>query len=450
VFNLILKIFYPLILALNISAITVNISFKRIRIKCIVLCTLVNYFIILFLYISKLNILLPVIFFLSITVHSCVVFRNICRAIVIALCVNIIFTASDALAGFIDIYIFNFNYYQVVHNLKIHFIIELLVFLISYALSKIFRMILNRVYDKDRNIKDCLGENLIATFYIVIGTAIINVHLIMYKRLVKSLGRVNVCINMILVVGFFGMSVFLMYSSSKSVKNKLRQEYKDKEYQRLKEYTDKIENMSDELRRFKHDYMNILQTLGGYIDERDIDGLREFYNNDLLKESNKIIDKDRYLSLLKHIKISALKALIASKVINAYSHGVEIRIEISDDIYELQVSIIDICRIVGILLDNAIEAAALCDIKNVHIAIIKNDDFTVFIINNSCSEDTPPIYKIYDKNFSTKGEGRGIGLKTVRHIIDEKYSNITLNTKIENCTFKQELIIRNIEGMVGR
>jgi two-component system sensor histidine kinase AgrC len=366
------------------------------------------------------------------------------------LCVNIIFTASDALVGFIDIYIFNFNYYQVVHNLKIHFIIELLVFLISYALSKIFRMILNRVYDKDRNIKDCLGENLIATFYIVIGTAIINVHLIMYKRLVKSLGRVNVCINMILVVGFFGMSVFLMYSSSKSVKNKLRQEYKDKEYQRLKEYTDKIENMSDELRRFKHDYMNILQTLGGYIDERDIDGLREFYNNDLLKESNKIIDKDRYLSLLKHIKISALKALIASKVINAYSHGVEIRIEISDDIYELQVTIIDICRIVGILLDNAIEAAALCDIKNVHIAIIKNDDFTVFIINNSCSEDTPPIYKIYDKNFSTKGEGRGIGLKTVRHIIDEKYSNITLNTKIENCTFKQELIIRNIEGMVGR
>jgi two-component system sensor histidine kinase AgrC len=180
-----------------------------------------------------------------------------------------------------------------------------------------------------------------------------------------------------------------------------------------------------------------------------ISGLNDFYNNELLKESNKIIDKDKDLSLLKHIKINALKALISSKVINAYSHDVEIKIEISDDIYELSVSIIDICRIVGIILDNAIEAAVLFDTKNVHIAVIKNDEFTIFIINNSCLEDTPPIYKIYDKNFSTKGEGRGIGLKTVRHIIDEKYSNITLNTKIENCTFKKELIIKNKEGMVA-
>jgi two-component system sensor histidine kinase AgrC len=165
-----------------------------------------------------------------------------------------------------------------------------------------------------------------------------------------------------------------------------------------------------------------------------------------LQESNKIIDKYRYLSLLRHIKISALKALISSKIISAYSRGIETQIEIIDDIYELSMSTIDICRIIGILMDNAIEAVDLCDKKNVQIAIVKNDDSIIFIINNSCLEDTPPVYKVYEENFSTKGNGRGIGLKTVRHIINEKYDNVILNTKIKSCVFKQELIIHNLKA----
>lgn len=204
--------------------------------------------------------------------------------------------------------------------------------------------------------------------------------------------------------------------------------------------------MDSDLRRFKHDYINILQTLGGYIETGDIDGLKQFYHNDLLKESNKIIDKDRYLFLLKHIKIDALKALISSKIINAYSCGIEIQIEIIDDIYQLYMNTIDICRIIGILIDNAIEAAILCDKKDVKIAIVKNEDSTVFIISNSCLENTPPIYKIYKENFSTKGDNRGIGLKTVRCIVNEKYHNVILNTKMKDCVFKQELIIYDLKA----
>ena len=58
------------------------------------------------------------------------------------------------------------------------------------------------------------------------------------------------------------------------------QEYKEKEYTQLKEYTDLLENVSTDLRKFKHDYINILLTLGGYIDEGDLNGLKEFYNKE--------------------------------------------------------------------------------------------------------------------------------------------------------------------------
>lgn len=445
-FDLIFGIFYPLILALSITSITVNISPDKLERRSIVIFTVVNYFMTIFIHIYRKDIILAVAVIFNIFLYLYIASRRIWRSIVIALCANIIFAASDAIVGFIDINILNFTYSQIISNLKIYFATGLLILLISHFLSKIIRMIYNRVYTEGSNIKEYLKENLIAILYIVSGLFIVNVHLIMYKSLVKSIGRVNTFLNMILIIEFIGMSVLLIHSSSKNIKNKLQQEYKEKEYQQLKEYTDRIEDMDSDLRRFKHDYINILQTLGGYIETGDIDGLKEFYHNDLLKESNKIIDKDRYLSILKHIKIDALKALISSKIINAYSYGVEIQIEIIDDIHELSMSTIDICRIIGIFIDNAIEAAILCDKKDVKIAVVKNDDSTVFIISNSCLEDTPPIYKIYEENFSTKGDNRGIGLKTVRYIVNEKYDNVILNTKIKDCVFKQELIIYDLKA----
>ncbi|MBI6874168.1 sensor histidine kinase [Clostridium aciditolerans] len=445
-FDLIFEILYPLILALSITSITVNISPDKQERRSIVIFTVVNYFMTIFIHIYRKDIILEVAVIFNIFLYLYIASKRIWRSIVIALCANIIFAASDAIVGFIDINILNFTYSQVISNLKIYFATGLLILLISHFLSKIIRMIYNRIYTEGSNIKEYLKENLIAILYIVSGLFIVNVHLIMYKSLVKSIGRVNTFLNMILIIEFIGMSVLLIHSSSKNIKNKLRQEYKEKEYQQLKEYTDRIEDMDSDLRRFKHDYINILQTLGGYIETGDIDGLKEFYHNDLLKESNKIIDKDRYLSILKHIKIDALKALISSKIINAYSYGIEIQIEIIDDIHELSINTIDICRIIGIFIDNAIEAAILCDKKDVKIAVVKNDDSTVFIISNSCLEDTPPIYKIYEENFSTKGDNRGIGLKTVRYIVNEKYDNVILNTKIKDCVFKQELIIYDLKA----
>jgi len=210
---------------------------------------------------------------------------------------------------------------------------------------------------------------------------------------------------------------------------------------RLKEYTDMIEVMSKDLRSFKHDYVNILQTLGSYIKDDDLKGLKEFYNNDLLPESNRVIDGNKNLGVLQHLKISALKGLISSKTIAAESNGIKVNIEIIDDISTLAISTIDICRIVGILFDNAVEATLMCPIQTIDLTLVKTEENTILVLSNSCTEDTPPIHKMYEKNFSTKGAGRGIGLKTIREITNEKYNNIIINTKMKDCKFTQELVI---------
>ena len=83
----------------------------------------------------------------------------------------------------------------------------------------------------------------------------------------------------------------------------------------------------------------------------------------------------------------------------------------------------------------------MCNDKLIEFLIYRNENSTIFILSNSCSGDIPPIHKIYEKNFSTKGSQRGIGLKSVRNIINEKYKNVTLTTHIEGSVFTQELVI---------
>lgn len=78
-----------------------------------------------------------------------------------------------------------------------------------------------------------------------------------------------------------------------------------------------------------------------------------------------------------------------------------------------------------------------------NLGIIKSLNCTTFIIENSCLSNLPPIHKLFEDGFSTKGTDRGFGLNIVRRLINKKYPNILLNTKIESEIFKHELIINN-------
>ncbi|MCI1969473.1 sensor histidine kinase [Clostridium luticellarii] len=315
---------------------------------------------------------------------------------------------------------------------------------ISFIISKLVRKTLNKIdvydYETVKNSKN----NLYLIFYIGIILGTIYLSVIEYKYSIINSGIFLVLLNVFNILSVFVIAIMLVYLNNKNIKNKLEKGYKEKELKQLTEYTNVIENMSDDLRRFKHDYANIMQVLSSYIKANDIEGLKTFYKDELEPENEKIMNKNKSLYLIRNIKIHSLKGLLFSKIRTAALNNIDVRIEITDTVYKLSVNELDLCRIIGILFDNAIEAAALCNKKIIHLAIIKNNIYTYIIIDNTCLESTPPIYKIYEDDFSTKGKGRGLGLKTVRKIINEKYANVVLHTKIEKCIFTQKLIIKDL------
>nr|WP_253288866.1 GHKL domain-containing protein [Amphibacillus sp. MSJ-3] len=103
--------------------------------------------------------------------------------------------------------------------------------------------------------------------------------------------------------------------------------------------------------------------------------------------------------------------------------------------------IIDLTRIIGILVDNAIEASARLDKGELNIAIIKKQASSVLIvIENRVEPESFDINRIFELHYTTKDNHQGLGLKTVRQTLTN-YPNVTMNTRIERDFFIQEIDI---------
>lgn len=443
-YDIIYYFLYLLILSVNFLIIFYNFTSNKIT-KAAIFYILINTLIDLIIVAIGKEILLLPISTVILTCFSFINFRKISYSIFIVILTNLVFVVSDAITAFLAITFFHVNFNSISKRSLAYFVMAVIITFISFIISRLLRKILNRVNINSYETSRKLRNRLAVFFYSGFVLIIVNINIFEYKYFAKNLDNFIVNLNAFNTVSDFIIVIILLYLNNKITKNKLLQEYKDKELKHLKEYTDMIETMSDDLRRFKHDYTNILQVLGSYIDSNDMKGLKIFYKNELQPESEKIVNKNRSLYLLKNIKINSLKGLISSKIYSEDLNNIDTYIEIYDDIHELSINEMDICRIIGILLDNAIEAAVLCDKKVIRLGIIKKENYTSFIISNTCHKDTPPIHKIYEDGFSTKGYGRGVGLNTVRKIINEKYANVCLHTKINDCVFKQELVIKDLK-----
>ena len=102
-------------------------------------------------------------------------------------------------------------------------------------------------------------------------------------------------------------------------------------------------------------------------------------------------------------------------------------------------------RMVGILLDNAIEAAREVENGEVRVAFIDMNEAILFVVSNTFDEKLNlKVHEIYQEGFSTKGENRGLGLSNLRQM-KNSLTNINLNTKISTPYFVQEIEIQKGE-----
>ncbi|PTK87155.1 ATP-binding protein [Staphylococcus haemolyticus] len=241
------------------------------------------------------------------------------------------------------------------------------------------------------------------------------------------------------IILFF--TVLIIFISNYMIKE-LRYKRNMEEIETYYEYTLQIESINNEMRKFRHDYVNILTTMSEYIREDDMPGLRQYFNENIVPMKDNLQMKSIKINGTENLKVRAIKGLVTTKILQAQEKNIPISIEVPELVEHIEMNTIDLSRIIGIITDNAIEASETHEDALIRIAFINTDSSVMFIVMNKCKEDMPRIHELFQERFSTKGENRGLGLSTLKEITDST-ENVLLDTTIENGYFIQKVEIIN-------
>lgn len=225
------------------------------------------------------------------------------------------------------------------------------------------------------------------------------------------------------VCGFFLIRLLMRRYADKRLDNYQR-ELLDRHYE-------EVENMYRQVRGWRHDYKNHLQTMKVHLQNRNYDLLDDYLNtlNADLMEIDTVIKTGNVM----------VDAILNSKLTLAKNKNIDVNASASVP-EQLTVGQTDLCVIIGNLIDNAIEAAMECPdagerFIRVYIGVFKGQLY--ISVSNSVGGK---ISKRGRGDYaSTKGAGHGFGLKRMDTVV-KKYGGY-LNRQDEGDVFATEVML---------
>ncbi len=249
-----------------------------------------------------------------------------------------------------------------------------------------------------------------------------------------------IILNILSLLIYLCISIFCLYKCGKL-------EITRKSLEESNLYNKTLKDMNDNVRIFKHDFSNIMQSFNGYIINEDMPGLKEYYKG-INNECNNV----NTLSILSPNLINdpALYCLITSKYHLAETLGIKFNINLLINFKEINATPYILTRILGILLDNAIEAAKDSGEKEITFEVFAYSSNSkvkkhVISVENSYINKDVNIDKIREKGYTSKPSDKGthgLGLWEVNKIL-KKSKNLNLHTTKNEKFFIQQLEIFN-------
>lgn len=325
--------------------------------------------------------------------------------------------------------IFNIDY-LVGGNIPLHrligtFIIYMVMFLI-YILLKYFKVNLSKLQVLDKKKKFWL------IFSTIFGVVLIGLQVYMITFYISYLPFFITILFMVTLVAYFVISLYTMFTVSKLETTSMNLE-------EVTLYNKTLQMLQDNTRAFRHDFSNIIQGMAGFIDKNDMEGLKKYYSQ-LLED----IQHTNNLTTLSPEVVNnpAIYNVLATKYHKADQLGIKINLEAFLNMNDLHIKIYEFTRVLGILMDNAIEAAKECDEKVINVIFRKDSrrHMQLLIIENTYTNKDVNTDKIFEKGYSTKKGNTGLGLWEVRQIL-KKNNNLNLFTTKNDEFFTQQFEI---------
>lgn len=197
----------------------------------------------------------------------------------------------------------------------------------------------------------------------------------------------------------------------------------------LEKQVQEVQNIYSTMRGWRHDYHNHLQAMKAYVKMGQYERLEEYL--ELLEQ-----DLDQVNQLIESGNVN-LDAILNSKLSLALKNGIEVDYKATCPAV-LTVSDIDLCALIGNLIDNAVEACEkLTEEKpfiRLYIGVMKKQLY-ISVTNSTCET----VRKLDSEYITTKRGNHGHGLKRINLVV-EKYEGY-LNRQNEPGVFVTEIML---------
>ncbi len=225
-----------------------------------------------------------------------------------------------------------------------------------------------------------------------------------------------------------GMTLIVCWGAALDIREAINARRIYGEADMLEDAYGKLVGLNSTLRAQRHDFMNHLQVVYSLLE------LEEY------KEAGEYIERvygdiQRVSRSLKTAH-PAINALLAAKLSDCEGRGIRLELRIDSPWAALPVPDWEMCRVLGNLIDNGMDA--LAGTKDAHMTVTLSETlqaFTFEIANNGPEIPDTLMERIFQTGFSTKSTGRGMGLAIVKSILQAYGGRIRLSSTSERTVF---------------
>lgn len=383
------------------------------------------FWLIIFNSITDTDIFKAPIAFLLIMICNKVIYKDPFTVVINTTTISYIIVASCEIILSMIFLLLKFDLELLQVNAFYIFLFTLVTNLVSFLFCRYLKFI--------KSLLSVINKNSLGKFYkYIIFFIFLLIILIIDFRNIFTPSAISYVVSILLFI-----LVFIIFISYLNDEVKIVTELK--KVDALLENITNYEKIIDDNRMNSHEMLNNLVLLKSFNDKNT-----EEYNN-LLNELVEMYDKSG--KSIKNISLlpNGLKGIIYYKTYDLKSKGINVTVDISKRVSNSLMKLnnndfVLLCRCVPILLDNAIDACLSTKEKNLIVSIYSEKNKIVVSIENS-SLKVVNIEFINKKNYSTKGENRGLGLYILNNLLG-KSKNITLKQEYVNNYFISKLIIK--------
>lgn len=318
-----------------------------------------------------------------------------------------------------------FNLEIIDKNLFVKFLFSIVTVAIPYGLLSIEKI--NKVV---KRLINNLNRPIITSIVFIL--CLLSVATISYKA-INNLSTKKYIDSIFLLLFFLFLIYLIVYNKYRVVK----------EVKKTEELLDMMtiyEKRIDEDRIIRHEMLNNLLALKSFKDKNS-EEFDKTLDDFIMTCSNKSVGVKNIYKLPPGLKgIVYYKMNIASdKKIN-YNINIskQVNIKLEKENYKEYVSL---CKILGIIIDNAIEASEKTKDKLLIIDAYNEKDGIVIEVTNSCKEKDMDISSLYKKGYSSKGNNRGFGLHIARMLLKNS-KHLKMEQECVNNLFITKIIIK--------